>query len=301
MELVVEVKDFEHAKYCIENNIDNIIIGNQLFATRISYSFNESEINWLANNAKNTKIWIKANKFFFEHELDRLMMYLHWISSLNIDRVVFQDYAVAQINHENNFKLKLHYQPETLVTSYGQFPFYLQNNISSVGLARELTMRELEEIAKHKGQMQIMIQGFGYGFIMHSRWRLIDNFLEHYQLQQNQQAWWIKEHQRKIPNLIFEDDHGTHMLTGYVINGLSLIDKFKSLPIDYFLVDLIKLDDVDVYQLTKLINQHITKPLSPEQYENLLNLLNHHLLSKGFFDTPKSVLHLQKEKEQEHE
>lgn len=71
--------------------------------------------------------------------------------------------------HELELPLKLHYNPDTLVTNYGQFDFFMENHFNGCFLARELMQNEIFEMSQHKQNLALEIQGFGHGFIMHSR------------------------------------------------------------------------------------------------------------------------------------
>lgn len=302
MELTVEAFSLDHALKCIEIGVDNLILGNELFANRLSYSFNESEIANLVNKRKTTKIWIKVNNFFFEHEIDRLEMYLRWLSSLEIEKVIFQDYAVAQINFENNLNLNLHYNPETLVTSYGQFDFFKENNINSVFVARELMYNELQEICENKNGMKIEIQAFGYGFIMHSRWKLITNYEKHYNYHLNKDNEFIKikEHLRKYPNLLFEDNQGTHMLTGYIIDLSELLLNLYEINVDYLNLNFLNTDNNYAIEITKVYNTLLkdvvsNKKINLNQINIIKELSSKYLLSQGFLGGTKHFLHLAKD------
>ncbi len=298
MEIVVEAYNFDHARWCIENNVPNLILGNDLFANRLSYSFNQSELQDLVNKRKNTKIWVKVNNFFFEQELNRLEMYLRWLSNLDIDRVIFQDYAVAQFNYEDNLGLNLHYNPETLITNYGQFDFYEQNNFKGCFVARELMPLELKEIAQHKNKMQLEVQGFGYAFIMHSRWKLISNFEDHYQVSLNKEHLIIREALRKYPNVIFEDNSGTHMLSGYLINSLSVLNNLKEMNIDFLSINFLKLNQTIAQEVTKLFMQALNDndyQNNVNSYENKLKeICSEYVLSPGYLGGPKCILHTEK-------
>ncbi len=302
MELLVEAFSLEHAKECIKNKIPNLILGNEIFASRLSYSFNESEIQSLVRNKSITKIWIKVNAFFFEHEINRLIAYLRWLSRINIDYVIFSDFAVAQINDEFGLRLNLHYNPETIVCSYGQLDFYKECNFTGVFLAREIMWKELEEICQNKKDIKVEIQGHGYGFIMHSRWKLISNFYDYYQINNNkdEQFLKIKEKLRKIPNLIFQDRHGTHMLTGYLIYSLNLIDKLKAINIDYLKLDFLFTNEEYAKKITNLYQDVIDNKIQINKANDLMKKYsNDFLISNGFLGGCKDILHLKKEDEHE--
>ena len=299
MELIVEAYNMEHALFCIDSGVHNLIIGNEVFASTYSYSFSENEVINLVNNKKNTKIWIKIDTFFFEPDINRLICYLKWLSRLNVDFIIFQDFAVAQINDELKLNLKLNYASQTTNTSYYQFDFFLENNIKSIFLARELTMTELIEICQNKGSMKIEIQGHGYGFIMHSRWKMISNFENYFNEKisnDDNKLIQIKEKLRKYPNLIFENRHGTHMFTGYQIYTIDLLSKLDSLGIDYLRLDFFNTNFDYAKTITDLYLKILTKKTDIDNTINLFNELHkNHCIDHGFLGNIKDLPHLQKD------
>jgi collagenase-like PrtC family protease len=162
---------YQNAIDLIRLGIERITIGDPLFSCRNSCNLSIDEIKKVLSNKNNTKVIILVNKIFFENELVNLEKYLIEICQLDIDGIEFADYAVLQILHENNLSKKIYtiYNPETLVVSYQQFPFYLQNDINEVFVARELNQHQINEIGKNKGLMNIGIQVCGYSYMMQSR------------------------------------------------------------------------------------------------------------------------------------
>lgn len=306
MKLIIEAFNLEHANYCIDNNIDAIILHTEKFGLRGNYDFSIEEIIKLNNNKKNTLIFIKANAFFFEKDLMELESFLKKMSSMNIDGLIFQDLAVATINEELNLNLKLRYNPETLVTSYGQIDLYKEANFNSITLSRELMIFEVEEIAQNKNGMSLEIQVQGYGFIMHSRWNLISNFEENYNIDlnvKNDDFLSIKENLRKVPNLIKEDHHGTHMFTGYQICAIQILEKLYKIGIDFIRVDIINYKYEEAIKITDIYNQALKKVkmnsydenTKEKLYKDIYNIFNN--ISLGFLGTKKDILHLLKEEE----
>lgn len=304
MQLLIEPVNYTHAINCIEQNVDIILVGNEQFSTRIVHSFSIEEIKKILENKKNTQVWIKVNTFFFEPEIIELEKYLTLLSTLPIDKVVFQDYAICEINHNNKLGLELHYNPDTLITSYGQFYFFRNINVNSCFLARELLINEILEIAKQKETTKIEVQGLGYGMIMHSRWKIITNFESFYNtnIRDDDLKVLIRENLRKIPNIIFEDIHGTHMLTGYIISAFKVLEKLNN-SIDYLSLSFLCMKNVDINSITTLFLEAFND-IKNNSYdavlyiEKLQKLLPDKLISAGFLGGPKDILHMQKE---EHE
>jgi collagenase-like PrtC family protease len=169
MELLVNPASYSNAVDLIKLNVHQISVGVKQFAHRNNCELNIEQIKSLTAIKNKTKILILVNKFFFEQDVSNLQTFLMQISQLNIDGIIFSDMAVAQLCFENNIMTKLIYNPDTLVCNWGQFPFYLQNNISEVSLARELNAKEIKEIVANKINMKIQLQVAGYALVMHSR------------------------------------------------------------------------------------------------------------------------------------
>lgn len=298
MKIVIDVFDYQHAIYCIEKNIDAIIIGNNEFSLRNSFSFSKKEIMTIIKGRKHTKVFLKFNAIFFESQLKNITEELISISKMDIDGIIFQDLAVAQINEELNLNLKLRYNPETLITSHYQFDFYKEVNFSCVTLARELMMFEIEEILENKILgLELETQGHGLLFIMHSRWNLISNFEDHYNFSFSSKNIIIKEELRKIPNILFEDKHGTHMMSGYEMYSIDLFEKFKKL--DWLRIDTLNLNKEYVYYITDLyINGLKSFKENIENYNKITSNLKTEISSKtifpishGFLGGTKDMLH----------
>ncbi|MGL4950302.1 MAG: U32 family peptidase [Mycoplasma sp.] len=301
MELLIEAPNKEKALILINDKYQNIVIGSEEFGCRNICDFNRQDIEELVKQKHETKIWIKINSFIFEQDIENLTNYLKWLASIDIDYVIFQDYAIAQINHELNLNLNLHYNPETINTNYAQLEFFNQNKFTGCFIARELMINELEEICAKKSNMKIEIQAFGLGLIMHSRWSLISNFEKYYNKKTLANNYMeIKEELRKVPNIIFEDKNGSHMFTGYVLNLISLLPKLKSIGVDLLQINLLKLPEsffeiIPIYKdaLIDLDNNNFDL----EKYESRINKIidNKFILSKGFLGGLKEIKHLIKE------
>ena len=303
MKLVIEPYNYEHAIYCINNNIDAIILGLDKFSLRNTYTFNLNELKEILLIKNKTKVFVKVNSFIFENDIPVLTNYLMELNKLNVDEIIFADYAIAQINDELNLKLKLRYNPETLVTSYLQFPFFVENNFKCVTLTREISKYELKEIINNKNKkLEIEIQGHGYLFIMHSRWELISNFEKYYDLNLPHQQLQIKEELRKLPNLITQDQYGTHMFSGYQIYTLDILDELEG--VDWIRIDSINMNEKELYLVTTLYKEVIdffnNNKLLPNQINDKVSGLKSIAsspISHSFLGKSSDILHMEKENE----
>jgi collagenase-like PrtC family protease len=166
MELLINPASYKNAIKLIALKVHQIFIGTNEFSTRNACILSIKEIEQLCKNKKQTKILILINKVFFETDIPKLEKYLLTITKLNIDGVIYADFAVNQILFEHKIKIYQIYNPETLVVNYGQLPFYKDNHINEVSLARELSGFNIVEILKHKSEMHIQLQVSGYSYMM---------------------------------------------------------------------------------------------------------------------------------------
>ncbi|GHU48229.1 hypothetical protein FACS1894218_4550 [Bacilli bacterium] len=169
MELLVNPASYSNALELINLGIHQICVGTKEFSLRNNCLLTIKQIEELTKNKKQTKVLVLVNRLYFDPELNELTKFILEINKLNIDGIIFSDFAVNQICFENDLKVNLIYNPETLVTNYGQFDFYLQNNISEVALARELNAHQIKEIAANKNGMKLQLQVGGHALMMHSR------------------------------------------------------------------------------------------------------------------------------------
>ncbi|GHU50298.1 hypothetical protein FACS189459_3910 [Bacilli bacterium] len=169
MKLLVNPTSYSNAIHLINLGVDQIFIGTNKYCTRNSCNLSINEIKDLAENKKSTEVIVSINKLFFENEIEDLTKYIIELSKININGIIFADYAVNQICFENDINIRLIYNPDTLVVNYAQFDFYLSNNIKEVSLAREINKKEILEIIANKKEMNTQLQVCGYAFMMHSR------------------------------------------------------------------------------------------------------------------------------------
>lgn len=291
MELLVNPASYSNALELISLGVHQICVGTKEFSLRNNCLLTIKQIEELIKNKKQTKILVLINRLYFDPELDALTEFILEISKLKIDGIIFSDFAVNQICFENNAHVNLIYNPETLVTNYGQFNFYLENNISEVALARELNVNQIKEIGVNKGDMKIQLQVSGHALMMHSRWNLLSN----YQATQkdctditHQQAL-IREISRQEPSIIYEDEYGTYVLTNYDLSLFDRLSELKEMHVDTIRIDSFLHDEDWVTKTAKWFLKGITASDNAD-YNQYQNDFKQFKLSHGFYNMDKQDL-----------
>lgn len=305
MKIVISPANYNDAIELCQNNLDILLVGSNEFATRNVYDCNLNDLKEIIKNKKNTKIWVNVNSFFYEPQIPSLEQYLKELSKLDIDRVVFNDCAVPQINKELDLGLKLHYNPSTLITSFGQFEFYNRNKFASVSIANELFLPEVKTLAVNKpNNLELLIQVQGYVLIMHSRWNLVTNFKDYVNDIKDEylrnKVIRIREETRLYHNHIYEDQNGTHMFTGYELCLIKYLKQFSELKIDYIFIDNILQKDDKYNSIMLSIYQDAIKAINENNFDNEVDSLYKRCLdnandidkiSAGFIGGIKEIKH----------
>ncbi|QHG89727.1 U32 family peptidase [Malacoplasma iowae] len=157
--------------------------------------------------------------------------------------------------------------------------------------------------------MEVYVKGFGLGFVMHSRWPMLSNFLKHADVKENKfdnlSYWEIKEDLRKYPNIIYEDNSGTHMLTGYFLSCIKRLKELYDSNIDGLIIDSLFMKDNQVIEIVKLFNQALSNLNNENEIIKLFDKQKDyvdHIVSEGFFGKMGDILHtLKNDNEQEGE
>ncbi|MDC4163110.1 U32 family peptidase [Mycoplasma sp. T363T] len=315
MFLVSQVQSLNQAKKFIDNKVDCILVGYENFALRCTKTLNNSElkdlIQYRNDKKSNTKIFVLMNSFIFENQISDLENKLCELNELKVDKVYFQDYAIVQIIREKQLNLEVAYHSETMVTSYGQFDFFIENKINHLVLARELFMNEIKQMHDNKKSLSLEMQIQGYAFFMHSRWKMISNFEAYARISDklsSKKQLWIREALRKYPNAIYEDEFGTHMFTGYILCAIKHIKELYEYGLDYVRIDSIMIDE-KAHESITLIYQNIINDLRENKtvsedkinknYGKIEQLCLPIEIASGFFGGIKEIKHLIKEEKAE--
>lgn len=241
MNIVVNCWDFESFKEMVTLKIAKIRIGIKGFSSRFKNYFEIEDLKKLVENKGTSKISVSLNNFFREDDLQNLIDAIKKISKYQIDEISFGDLGVCQIIYENNISIEMHYNPETIMTNYEQLYFFQENNINNFMISNVLMKHEIIEFLKKKNKACLEMQVFGHTLFMISRWPLISNF-DSYLKSKNESLpkkdyYIIQEKTRDIPNYIFEDESGTSMYSGFVLNLAKQIKLLKNEGLDYIFIE----------------------------------------------------------------
>lgn len=301
MKIIVNCWDEESFNSMVNMGVEKIRIGINNLSIRFNNFFKISDLEKLCSLKKNSKISVSLNKFFSECDIDNLTASIIEICKFDIDEISFGDLAICQIIFENNIKVKMHYNPEMILTNYEQIYFFQENNINRFMISNVLMEHEINEIISKKNKSELELQVFGHTLFMFSIWPLISNFNEYLiskgESLPEKKYYLIQEESRDVPSYIYEDESGTHMYSGFILNLSKKINKFKSLELDYIFIETIFKSNEWTKNAILIFKDLINCKILVEDAYHKLELMDQDLVnSESFVGNLKNLPCYQKEK-----
>ncbi|XMB66146.1 U32 family peptidase [Mycoplasmatota bacterium zrk1] len=236
MEIITSLKDVNQ----INLDVDGFFLGTR-FGVR-NDMFSLRDIEYIIKNT-NKNVYVNVDKIFNESELDEVKQFLIELKRLNIDGIYYSDMSVFTISEELDIIDKLIYNPGTLVTNYEDALFYLRLGVKRVCLAREITLADILKIMEYSTDIEVIIHGNLNMF--YSKRNLLTNFFE-FTNQEVRKKGHLVEEIRSERYPITEDETGTHIFQGEILNSFKELMYFKNITvrIDGFLQDEKYIEDV---------------------------------------------------------
>ncbi|MGL5020436.1 MAG: peptidase U32 family protein [Mycoplasmatales bacterium] len=279
--------NLEQIKYFNQFDIiDGFIIGSNKFGLRQVIDF---DLDMIKKVRKNTdkKIYVAVNKLIHNGELNELKVYLKELESIGVDNVIFSDMGVYKIVKSNNLNLELTYNTETTITNQFFSEFAFDHGIELIELAKEITLKEIIEIAENKkSKISINIQGHLYMY--QSVRKLIDNYSKIQKINvDDTRDYYLFDNERALYYPIVQNEQGTHLLSSVDVCMIARLDKILANNIDYFRIDGFGYKK-DEYQ--KIVETYI-KAIKDKEYEvnkdiyheKIKSIVPHKSMGTGFY------------------
>lgn len=162
-ELLAPVGNAESFYAALNGGADAVFMGLQEFNARGRASnFTRPMLQLAVSKAreKNVKVYITLNTLIKNKEIDQLIDVLSFLNSLRVDAIIIQDWGVYFIARKFFPKLVQHASTQMGNHNSVGVNFAASKGIVRTVLARELTMPELEKIAKEsKAELELFVHG----------------------------------------------------------------------------------------------------------------------------------------------
>ena len=234
---IKSIKDTDNAKKIA----DAYILPIDDLSINYETTFNIDEIKQI-NNIK--KSFVVINKNIHNEELNKLKEMLLEIEKINVLGIIFYDISIVNIKNKLNLKTPLVWHQEHLSTNYKTVNYWNTKGVEYAYLSSELTKRELDEIAKNT-KVKTLTNVFGYIPMFTSKRNLVNNYLETFNLKDNNKIKIIKNEGKAY--IIKDEKKGTTVYSDYILNALD--EDFSNF--DYIVFNSNDIDEEDVCDTIK--------------------------------------------------
>jgi len=235
VELLAPAGSLEKLKVAILYGADAVYIGGEEFSLRAAQNFNLEEMNegveFAHNNGK--KVYLTANIIPHNDDIERIRDYFNEIKHIKFDGVIISDPGVIGLAKEILPDLDIHLSTQANNTNYLSARFWHNNGIKRIVLARELSLREINEILdKSYGNLEFEIFVHGAMCISYSGRCLLSNYMAGRDSNQGNCAhpcrWKYHLVEEMRPNEympVIENDRGTFIYNSKDLCMLEYIDQ----------------------------------------------------------------------------
>ena len=238
------------------NEADCYLLGNSSFCVRYNHSYSNEEILKASKIIKelNKQLFININKIFQETELNKLREYLLFLKEIEVNAILFSDFAVLKICQELNISDKCIMYHETYPTNTNDLEVILSFGIKGAIISKEVEIETIKNAAIFNNVGMI---AFGHIEIFNSKRKLLETYSQQYDINKelvNSYNVKIKEMTRDNLYPLFQDKNGTNIFTSFVYSALKDFKELNDLNIKYFIIDTIFLDQEYVIKVLKIFN-----------------------------------------------
>ena len=231
--------------------VDGVIVGKHFTSC---FDLSLQEISYVNNMCKENgkSIYIMMDNFVSENEKMLLYEYLDFISTLDVSGIYFHDLGIFDAAKSYGLLNKLIYDGKTVLCNSLDTAFMLDKGIDSVLLSRELTLKEITEIADNNyGKVDIQI--FGHLRMSYSKRKFLTNYFKEIDKDYdylNSQTIRLVEEKREYQMPIVEDENGTYIYTDYIFEMFDEITDLRPF-IKRGIVDSLFIDDACIQQVCR--------------------------------------------------
>ncbi len=160
-ELLAPVAGWELLRAAVSEGADSVYFGvKELNMRANAKNFSLAELKKVVKfcHENNVKAYLALNTIVYESELNNVRKILKKAKEANIDAVILWDIAVLE--EAKKLKLDIHLSTQASVSNSSAAEFYRKLGVSRIILARECTLKQINEIKKSsKVEIETFIHG----------------------------------------------------------------------------------------------------------------------------------------------
>lgn len=163
VELLAPAKNLQCGIAAIDHGADAVYIGADNFGARVAAGNSIDDIGQLCRYAHqyNAKVYVTINTIIFDSEIGQVENLIRKLEEINVDAILVQDMAILKICNNIKSKVVLHASTQTDNRNAEKVKWLRSSGFKRVVLARELSLKEINEI--HKEIPDIELEAFVHG------------------------------------------------------------------------------------------------------------------------------------------
>ncbi len=234
-ELLAPAGNLEKCKMALRYGADAVYLGGKQFGLRaFAANFSAEELREAVAfaHALGRRVYVTVNIVPHNRDLEQLPDYLRQLQEIGVDALLVSDLGVWRIARRVVPNLPLHVSTQANTCNYEAVAAWADLGASRVVLARELSLGEIAEIARHS-PVELEVFVHGAMCISHSGRCLLSNYFTGRDSNRGACAqicrWEFTLHEKTHPGEAFdiaEDERGTYILNS---KDLCLIDYLPEL------------------------------------------------------------------------
>lgn len=266
---------------------DAVVVGSCFYSVRSSSFLSMEQIKEakVLCRKHQMELYVLVNRICMEDELALVKKHLEALKEIDVDGIYFSDMGVFQIACELNMASKMMYNPDTILTNANDIQAYLDLGMKMCTLSKEITLEDMVSIGnKVKGNVEAIIHGRLH--MMHSKRNLLSNymtFLKKDKNLKNNMHLYLMEETRDEHMPIIEDEHGTHVFTGFTLCSFEEIEDLLNAHIMNLRVESLFMDIDEICKIIKDYRKVIEDPAKGrEMYQEYQKMYPQENITKGF-------------------
>lgn len=163
VELLAPAGNFEKLEIAVHYGADAVYLAGKTFSLRrFSDNFTIDELQQAVFFARRqgVKVYVTCNIYPRNHEQKELTDYLHILGDIGPDAVIVADPGTIMLASTTIPHIPLHLSTQANTTNFQSALFWQQLGIKRINAARELSLKEINEIVQHS---HLEIEAFVHG------------------------------------------------------------------------------------------------------------------------------------------
>lgn len=266
---------------------NSVILGTPFFSVRAVSHFDNETLKEIKKICiyNEIQMYVLMNRFFVEEELKALRTQLAYLKDIDVDGIYFTDMGVFYEAEKLGLQNKLIYNPDTIITNHLDVNAYLALGLKMCTLSKEITLEDMVKMGKQiKGESEVIVHGRLN--MMHSKRNLLTNYMQFLNKDidlRDKQDLYLMEESREEHMPIVEDEHGTHVYTGFTLCSFEEIEDLIKAGIRNFRIESMFMDIEAIVQIIQDYCKVIEDPeRGRELYQKYQTEYPQENITKGF-------------------